>query len=185
MRIPDDATAEFLQIVPFAPRQKCNMSGWLASHCDPQDYGQLKMYTYPRGSILPGPKQMEANFNQTPEIANLNTLLKNAQSQIIVGNLLVVPIGNSVMYVEPMFLESTSPGITKIPELKKVVLAEPNRIVVADSYAEALKKLFGNVAPATLQPSNTSTLSPPTPQPPNKQNPQTAQVNRAQVQEAL
>jgi len=150
MRLPGDPTDEFMLILPFTPRQKGNMSGWLAADCDPGSYGEMRLYIYPKGSVLPGPKQMEANFNQSPAIANLNTLLKNAQSQLIVGNLLVMPIGSSVMYVEPMFLESVSPGITPIPELKKVILALKDKIVVGDNYQDALKELVGDlgVAPA-------------------------------------
>jgi hypothetical protein len=165
MRLPSDAQDQFLLILPFTPRQKGNMSGWLAAHCDPQDYGKLWLYEYPRGSILPGPKQMEANFNQNAAIANFNTLLKNGQSKLIVGNLLVMPIGNSVMYEEPMFLESISPGITAIPQLKKVVLGLRDQVVVADTYADALKMLFGNgatpTAPAAPAPTTNVAVPPP------------------------
>jgi uncharacterized membrane protein (UPF0182 family) len=182
MRLPEDTDDQFLLILPFTPRQKGNMSGWMAAHCDPAQYGKLRLYEYPRGSILPGPKQMEANFNQNPAIANLNTLLRNEQSRVIVGNLLVVPIGTSVMYVEPMFLESTSPGITPIPELKKVVIALRERVVVADTYAEALKQLFGNEAPST-----SAAPSQPVAKPSPVQQVQApgGAVSRAQVQEAL
>lgn len=180
MRLPDEPADEFLLILPFTPRQKGNMSGWLAAHCDPQSYGRMKLYEYPRGTILPGPKQMEANFNQSPAIANLNTLLKNAQSEVIVGNLLVVPLGNSMMYVEPMFLESRSQGITAIPELKKVVLALADKIVVADSYSEALKELFGGEAaqPAAVAAAPTAA---PTPTKPGAGSPT---VSQADIQEA-
>ncbi len=85
MRLPADPKDEFLLILPFTPRNKGNMSGWLAAHCDPDRYGKLWLYDYKQGVLLSGPKQMEANFNQSPAIANLYTLLKNEQSQISVG----------------------------------------------------------------------------------------------------
>ena len=181
MRLPDEGQDEFMLILPFTPRQKGNMSGWLAAHCDPADYGKLRLYEYPRGSILPGPKQMEANFNQSPQIANQNTLLKNANSQVLPGNLLVMPIGHSVMYVEPMFLESTSSGITAIPELKKVVLALQDKIVIADTYADAMRQLFGNVAATPAAPA-----TPPKPgTTPGSVPAVSGSVAKADVQEAL
>jgi len=164
MRLPSDPKDEFLLILPFTPRAKGNMSGWIAAHCDPDAYGKLWLYEYPRGSILPGPKQMEANFSQNPAIANLYTLLANSQSTLRTGNLLVMPIGNSVMYAEPMFLSSASQGITAIPELRKVVLAlSTGQIVIADNYADALKMLFGSPqAPsiATTAPPNQAVSAP-------------------------
>jgi uncharacterized membrane protein (UPF0182 family) len=190
MRLPEDATDQFMLILPFTPRQKGNMSGWLAAHCDPQSYGQLRLYEYPRGTILLGPKQMEAKFNQNPAIANLNTLLKNAQSEVIVGNLLVMPIGNSVLYAEPMFLESSSPGIPALPELKKVVLAVGDQVVVGDTYADALKQLFGTTAGVTATP----TIAPPGPAAPlvnGKSTPVSTQptnigvVSKADIAQAL
>lgn len=143
MRLPNDERDEFLLILPFTPRGKVNMSGWLAAHCDPGSYGKLVLYQYPEGMNMPGPAQMESVFNQDEVIANLNRQLNNDQSKIIPGNLLVVPIGNSVIYVEPLFLQSRSPGMPVSPELKKVILATKSGPVVGATYAEALDKLFG------------------------------------------
>ncbi len=160
MRLPSDAKDEFLLILPFTPRAKGNMSGWLAAHCDPDEYGKLYLYEYQRGSIVSGPKQMEANFNQNPKIANLYTLLKNESSSLAVGNLIVMPVGNSVMYAEPMFLSSASNGITAIPELGKVVLGlSTGQIVVADNYATALKELFADVGTQVAAPPSIATPS--------------------------
>jgi len=143
MRLPNETKDEFLLILPFTPRAKVNMSGWLAAHCDPGTYGKLVLYQYPEGMNMPGPAQMESVFNQNETIANLNRQLNNDQSKIIPGNLLVVPIGNSVIYVEPLFLQSRSPGMPVSPELKKVILATKNGPVVGENYADALEKLFG------------------------------------------
>jgi len=141
MRLPNESKDGFMQILPFSPRQKGNMAGWLAAHCDPGDLGKLVLYKFTRGSLIPGPELMESNFNQNETISNLNRQLQNEQSDIIVGNLLVIPIGKSVMYVEPLFLKGR--GLQAIPELRKVILALKGKIVVGDTYQQALEKLFG------------------------------------------
>ena len=106
---------------------------------------------------------MESIFNQDKVIADINRQLSNEQSKIIVGNLLVVPIGGSVMYVEPLFLQSRTEGIQPIPELKKVILALKGKVVVGDTYEEALQKLFGG-PPTQVAPvqGNDQRSSPPT-----------------------
>ena len=143
MRLPNEPKEGFMQILPFTPREKGNMAGWLTALCDPGSLGRLILYKYPRGSNVPGPELMDSNFNQNETIANLNRLLSNDQSELRPGNLLVIPIGQSVLYVEPLFLESKTSGLQKIPELRKVILALNNRIVVGDTYQQALEKLFG------------------------------------------
>jgi uncharacterized protein len=152
MQLPGEAETGFMQILPFTPIGKPNMSGWLAAHCDPDRYGQLTLYRFPEGAPLAGPEQMEAQFNATPEIADINRQFNNEQSEIILGNLLVVPVGDSVMYVEPMFLRSRTAGIQAEPQLVKVILALNNRIVVADTYQDALRRLFEGAPVTTAAP---------------------------------
>jgi hypothetical protein len=143
----------FMLILPFTPVKRPNMSGWLAADCDPKNYGKLTLYRYTRGSAVDGPSQIESFFSQNEEIANINRQFNNDQSEILVGNLLVIPIGQSVMYAESLFLRSRTAGITASPELRKVVLAFKNRIVVGNSYQEALSKLLnGGVRIAEPQP---------------------------------
>jgi uncharacterized membrane protein (UPF0182 family) len=139
--LPGELKASFRQILPFTPLGKTNMSGWLSAECDPDSYGQLVLFRYRKGAQAVGPEQMEAIFNQDKIIADINRQFENEQSQIVVGNLLVIPIGRSVMYVEPLFLRSRT--VQAIPELKKVILAFKGKVVVGDSYAEALEKLTG------------------------------------------
>lgn len=153
MVLPGQKEEEFLQIIPFTPRSKPNMSGWLAAKCDPKEYGRLLLYRYTRGTLINGPAQMEAIFNQDRVVADINRQFNNEQSQILVGNLLVVPIGNSVMYVEPLFLRSRTSGIQAPPELKKVILAFQNKVVVGDTYEEAKRLLFSGT-PAAQTPSS-------------------------------
>lgn len=140
MRLPGESKDGYMLILPFTPRQKPNMSGWLAAHCDPADYGKMILYQYPKGSNLPGPAQMEAKINQDPEMANLNKLWNNEQSTLVGGNLLVIPIGKSVLYIRPLFQQSRT---NRIPEMRRVVLALSDRVVLAESYEQGLAILFG------------------------------------------
>ncbi len=145
MKLPDGNSEEFMQILPFTPRQKINMSGWVAVHCDPERYGKISLYRFAQGTPIAGPEQMETKFNTTPEIANMNKLFQSDQSKIMVGNLLVIPIGNSVMYVEPIFLQSATAGLQSVPRLSRVILGLNDKVVVGDSYAQALSELFGKI----------------------------------------
>lgn len=188
MKLPDEGKEGFMQILPFTPREKGNMAGWLAALCDPGSLGRLVLYKYSRGSLIDGPDLMDSRFNQNETISNMNRLLSNDQSELRPGNLLVIPIGQSVMYVAPLFLESRTTGQTK-PELRKVVLALKDKIVVGDTYDEALNKLFGpgaQVTPAPAGPTPPKT----TPSQPTGQTPQLQEVREAlnlldQAEEAL
>lgn len=144
MRLPNEQRDSFMLILPFTPRQKNNMIGWMAAHCDPEEYGRVVLYKFPKNSQTQGPIQMEATFNADPQIADINRQLNNDQSQIVSGNLLIIPIGSSILYVKPLFLQSR---VQPIPELKKVALGVQDRVVVGDTYQEALDKLFGQDAP--------------------------------------
>lgn len=181
MQLPGSPKDEFLLILPFTPRLKNNMSGWLAAQCDPENYGKLTLYKYPKGSNMPGPAQMESKFNQDNEIANLNKLLNSEQSRIVPGNLLVVPIGQSILYVKPLFIQSASSGIAAIPELRKVILSMNDTVVVGDTYEQALQELL-----QTTTTNNTHAVPPDTttPEKPTGQRP-TSNVDKALVQQAL
>lgn len=161
MRLPDEPKEGFLLILPFTPRQKNNLSGWLAAHCDPGYYGKLVLYQFTEGANIPGPSQMEATFNQDKVIADLNRQLNNDQSELVPGNLLLVPLGKSFLYVEPLFIKSRTSGIPQKPELKKVILALPHgHPVVADTYREALQKLFGDLTNQTAPPAESTSSKP-------------------------
>ncbi|MBC8065158.1 MAG: UPF0182 family protein [Chlorobia bacterium] len=184
MRLPNEPKEGFMQILPFTPRQKGNMAGWLAALCDPGSLGKLVLYKYSRGSLIPGPELMDSNFNQNEVISNLNRLLSNDQSELRSGNLLVIPIGQSVMYVEPLFLESKTSGLQTIPELRKVVLALNNKIVVGDTYELALQKLFGDLGSGVEPPAMGNEPKPTTENqivepPPTGQPPQVSEVREA------
>lgn len=140
MSLPGTKKEGFVLIRPFSPRTKNNMIGWMAAHCDSEDYGKVVLYRFPRDTQTQGPLQIEASFAADPIVADINRQFNNDQSSIVPGNLLVIPIGSSILYVKPLFLESKS---RPIPELRKVILGLQNRVVVGDSYEEALALLFG------------------------------------------
>lgn len=156
MRLPDAPSDEFLLIRGFTPFTRDNLAGWLAAHCDAASYGKLTLYLFAKGVIVPGPAQVENLFVQDPEIAAVNRQLNNDQSEIVVGNLLVVPVGKSVVYAESLFLRGRT-GIKGIPELRKVILAVKDRIAIGGTYQEAFEKLFGGKSVAPPSPTQTET----------------------------
>lgn len=152
MRLPNERRDAFLLILPFNPRDRPNMIGWLAAHCDPDDYGRLQLFRFPRDKNINGPAQQEARFQTNLQLSEQITLIGQVGSEVQHGNLLVVPIGQSVMYVKTLFLVSRQTGIRPLPELKLVVLAYSNKIVFAESYARALQLLTSNETQATPPP---------------------------------
>ena len=148
MRVPGEVKDGFMLIRPFSTRTKNNMIGWMAAFCDPADYGRVVVFKFPRDTQTQGPAQMDAKFAADPIVADINRQFNNEQSSIVPGNLLVIPIGSSVLYVKPLFLESKS---RPIPELRKVVLGLQNKVVVGDTYEQALGLLFGS-RPAQAEP---------------------------------
>ena len=161
LRLPDEPTPGFVQILPFTPAGKPNMIGWLAAHGDPDRYGKVVLYRLAQNPPIAGPEQIEAKFSAQPEISNINRQFNNDQSRVVVGNLLVIPVGKSFLYAESLFLQAKSSGVQPIPRLTKVILAHNDRIVVADTYREALAQLLG--ASTSEEPAPTTPGVPPTP----------------------
>ncbi len=180
MQLPGSSNAEFLLILPFTPRQKVNMSGWLAARCDPQGYGELILVKFPKGSTIPGPEQMESNIMQNEEIANITKLWNTEQSRLVSGNLIVVPLGKSVLYVKPLFLESRA---NPIPEMERVVLGTGKSVAVGENFQAAFDRLFGAGARA-VAPSEPSEPSEPTSEPGTGPGPSEAAL-RARLSEAI
>jgi uncharacterized membrane protein (UPF0182 family) len=152
-RLPGEQNPEFLLIMPFTPHGKTNLVSWLAARSDGANYGQYVSYVLPKDRVIFGPQQVASRINQDPTISRDFTLLHSTGSQVQQGNLLVVPIGNSFLYFEPVYLRATT--ATGIPELKKVILADQTNVVYANTLQEAIQQLVG-----------TSTAPPPTNQPP-------------------
>jgi uncharacterized membrane protein (UPF0182 family) len=146
--LPEETDAKFTLIMPFSPSGKPNMSGWMAARVNETGKTDLKLFRF-KGQLPPGPELMESKFASSPDIANINRQFNNDQSEIIVGNSLVIPLGNSFLYAESLFLKSRTPGIQVTPRLTKVILALADRIVVKDTYQEALTALFAGELPTT------------------------------------
>ncbi len=147
MKLPAREEEEFLLMLPFTPRGKDNMIAWMAGVSDGDEYGKLIVYTFSKQSLVYGPMQMEKRIDQDSVIAPQLTLLSQQGKGLIRGNLMTIPIENSLIYVEPLYLQaSSSSGEQNIPEFKKVIVAYKDQIVMADSLSEGLKKIFGKNA---------------------------------------
>src|SRR6202048_3059347 len=140
MRLPGEPQAEFFLMLPMVPSRRDNMIAWLAARCDGPDYGKLIVYEFPKEKLVYGPFQIEARINQTTEISQQITLWNQMGSRVIRGaNLLVIPIENSILYVSPLYLRAEH---GHLPELKRVIAAYGERVVMKETLAEALSALF-------------------------------------------
>ena len=147
MRLPGEPQAEFFIMIPMVPSRRDNMIAWLAARCDAPDYGKLIVYEFPKEKLVYGPFQIEARINQSTEISQQLTLWNQMGSRVIRGNLLVIPIENSILYVSPLYLRAQQ---GHLPELKRVIAAYGEHVVMKETLAEALAALFadGGAAPA-------------------------------------
>lgn len=144
MRLPEEQRDEFLLILPFVPVNKQNAIGWLAGRSDEPHRGQLHAFLFPKERLVYGPFQIEARINQDPEISAQFALWNQGGSQVIRGNLLMVPIGDSFLYVEPIYLRSAA---GRLPELKRVVIAAGDRIAMEPTIGQSLARIFGTPPP--------------------------------------
>lgn len=141
MQLPGEKSGlEFALIMPYTPTDKSNMTAWLAARSDPPNYGQLLLYTFPKDKLVFGPMQVEARLNQDPEISRQLSLWNQQGSRVIRGNLLVVPIGKTILYVEPLYLEAES---SELPELKRVAVGIGDKVVMEPTLEQALNSLLG------------------------------------------
>lgn len=164
MRLPEAETEEFIAIMPFTPVNKDNMVAWLSARSDGGEYGKLLLYEFPKQQLVYGPSQIEARIDQTPEISQQLTLWSQEGSRVIRGDLLVIPIEQSLLYVEPVYLRAEQ---GELPELKRIIVAYDNRVVMGETLDEALSTIFGaadTVAPTATAPdpeTNTTAASTP------------------------
>jgi len=168
MRMPGEAESEFLLLQPMIPRNRPNMIAWVAARNDPGVYGQVRVYRFPVETNVFGPAQIEARIDQDPIISAQITLWSQAGSSVIRGNLLVVPVGESLLYLQPVYLQSTSAAF---PEFERIIVASPTTVVWGETLGEALELLLeeqGNGPGPTPSPGPTPTPEPgatPTPAP--------------------
>lgn len=153
MRLPGETSEEFVLILPFKTRNGTTMSGWLTARCDGENYGKLRLYRFPTNSQIDAPEQVDSMIQSDPDISQQITLLGQQGSNIRFGNLLVLPVSGSLLYVKPFYLEAaqSSGGQAAIPVLKRVILAEKRgdamKVVMRPSFREALTELVGAAAP--------------------------------------
>ncbi len=145
MRLPGERQAEFILMVPFTPRGKDNLASWMVARNDGEHYGELVVYRFPKQSLVFGPTQIVNRINQDTEIARQVALWDQGGSQVIRGNLLVIPLEESLIYVMPLYLRAQG---GRIPELKRVVVAYQNRVVMEETLDAGLAQLFGGGAEA-------------------------------------
>ncbi len=141
MRLPGEENEEFVQLLPYTPNQRPNMIGWLAARSDGENYGKLVAFNFPKTLQVDGPEQVEARIDNDQEISAWFTLRCSEGSICIRGNLLVIPVGNSLIYAEPVYIQAQG---VQFPELKRVILATANRVVMEDSLGLALAQLTGD-----------------------------------------
>jgi len=138
-KLPIANSEEFILLYPFTPTKRNNLIAWLAARSDDEQYGKLLLYQFPKQQLVYGPEQIEARINQDPVISQQISLWNREGSRAIQGNLLVIPIERSLLYVEPLYLEAER---NSLPTLVRVIVVYENRIVMAESLKEALQKIF-------------------------------------------
>ena len=138
-KLPGDEKESFILMLPFTPTNKNNMIGWMSAKCDLDDYGQIKVYKLPKKRTIYGPLQIESRIDQDTRISQKLTLWGQVGSRVIRGNLMVVPIENSLVYVEPIYLQATQ---SKLPELKRVIFSYKDKIVMERNLESAIEKTF-------------------------------------------
>jgi len=150
MKLPGEATEEYIVMTPFTPRQKDNLAAWMVARNDGASYGELVVYRFPRQSLVFGPSQIVNRMNQDTEISRQISLWDQRGSEVIRGSLLVIPIEESLIFVQAIYLRAEG---GRIPELKRVVVAYQNRVVMEETLDQGLARLFGGAA--ALEPVDT------------------------------
>lgn len=144
MKLPGEAREEFILMIPYTPAKRDNMAAWLAARSDGAHYGKLIVYLFPKQKLVYGPRQIEARIDQDALVSQQLTLWTQRGSQAIRGSLLVIPIEDSLLYVEPLYLAASESG--SLPELRRVIVAFGNRLLMEPDLDAALAGLFGGRA---------------------------------------
>jgi len=142
LQLPDYEEPEYVLILPFTPSQRNNMIAWMVARCDQPNYGDVEILLFPKERVILGPKQIENRIDQSTEISEQFTLWGQAGSRVIRGNLLVLPVNNALLYVEPIFLEAESGGL---PELARVIVVFQETVVMEDTLERSLIRIFGAI----------------------------------------
>jgi len=142
MQLPGEATEDFMLMMPFTPRTKANMIGWMAAKSDSESYGERVVYTFPKQRLVLGPEQVLARVNQDPVISQQLSLWNQRGSGVLFGNLLVVPIEGSIVYIQPLYLQAEQ---TAMPQLTRVIVTYGDKVAMEPDLASALLAVFGEV----------------------------------------
>lgn len=140
MKLPGEEREEFIQLIPYTPARRDNMTAWLAARSDGDAYGKLVVYLFPKQKLIYGPRQIEARIDQNSEISEQLTLWSQMGSSVIRGTLLVIPIEDSLLYIEPLYLAAERGSL---PELRRVIVSYGNTVVMEPNLEMALQKIFG------------------------------------------
>jgi uncharacterized membrane protein (UPF0182 family) len=151
MKLPGEQEPEFLQMLPFTPSLKDNLASWMVARSDGSRYGRMMVFQFPKQKVVFGPRQIVARINQDQAIAPQITLWNQQGSEVLQGTLLVIPIEESLIYIRPLYLRAAG---GRIPELKRVIVAYQNQIVMEETLDKALERLFpsGGRQPEITQP---------------------------------
>jgi uncharacterized protein len=144
MKLPGEEAPEFIQMLPFTPARKDNLASWMVARSDGEHYGRMLIFQFPKQKVVFGPRQIVGRINQDQAIAPQITLWNQQGSEVLQGTLLVIPIEESLIYIRPLYLRSAG---GRIPELKRVIVAHQNQIVMEDTLEKALDRLFPSGEP--------------------------------------
>jgi uncharacterized protein len=149
MRLPAEQKEEFILLTLFNPARRDNMIAWMAARSDPPNYGRLIVYNFPKQKLVYGPRQIDARIDQDPVIAQQLALWGQRGSTVIRGSLLAIPIDQSLIYVQPLYLAASEQGA--LPELRRVIVAYGNQIAMEPTLEQSLSRIFGGrtAGPAT------------------------------------
>jgi len=152
--VPGETEPEFLLMLPFTPRSKDNLIGWMAARCDGEKLGELLFFHLSKQQLVFGPNQIESRINQDQNISKDLSLWNQQGSRVLRGDIIALPVGESFLYVESIYIQAET---ARMPQLKKVVLAMGNRLIYEDSFEQALRELSGGDVYLSSQTDKTQT----------------------------
>ena len=149
MRLPGEDTVEFALIMPFTPRDRENTVAWLAGRSDGEQFGKLRNFRFPTGVLAFGPSQIENRIEQNATISQQLTLWDSSGSEVLRSTLMMIPVGNSFLYVQPVYLQAAG---GRMPELRRVIVANGNAVAMEETFERALQMVMADRAPGEPPP---------------------------------